>query len=74
MKTRTKKQEKAEAIPSGCFEMEEVDFDEAANRHCIKTGTKAVCFCMDIKECGKLKECEMINNIMKKGYGYGIES
>jgi len=45
--------------------MEELEYDSLMNRHCLKTGSRIICFCAETSECNFLKERQITNQLLK---------
>ena len=56
-----KSKKAAETLTASDLEMQEVYFEDEANRNCIETGKKIICFCTKVEECKKVRECEKFN-------------
>jgi len=51
----------APAIEPEYLGQETCCYEDVANRHCIKSGSREICFCGDVKECELVEYCKFFN-------------
>jgi len=51
----------APAIEPEYLEQETCLYEDVENRHCIKSGSRVICYCSDVKECELIVNCKIFN-------------